>query len=757
FESHQPSISEDGRYVAFSSVANNLAGGDSNNNFDVFIKDTSSGTTTIVSSDSSFIAGNNLSLEPSISANGKLVAFRSASSDLVAGDSNGRDDIFIKDMSTGSITRVSTDSLSAQANNHSYQPSINADGKFLAFRSSASNLVAGDTNGVDDIFVKNLSTGTLIRVSPNSLSVQGNGNSLDPSISGNGAFVAFNSLANNLHPNDLNTGADVFRVSTIDNGEFAISITATDGAIAPENSIDTGTIRFAVSKASATPTYVWLDIPQNTPTNALFSDWTASLSNGASLTIGTESRSVTNRSLLSDIVTLTTTTDHNYVVGQSIVVSGIGSAFDGNYTIASVPTSTTFTYARPGLVDQVSAGLLGTVTTSSNALLLLPAGVTEVLMTLAAIGDTTVELDEAIDFKLATIKGPGGVVPPSLHTVGVPNAATVTIVNDDVSVITLAPNPVSDLQGNDPDSVPSTSFPSSGGDAQCVVQLSSPSSQDTVLTYSVAAPPAHGVQDFWTDFALGVPGAISTLNGGNGIVSVVNAGGANGNALEVRRATGAIAMTSANSATLTVNLEAFKTTGGAVLTLDHVKLGNELVDNSFAGLGTADAFVSNPDVDGIAISTDGITYYPLLNLTSTANGIAINLERALYDRGLLPSSAVRIRFLQFDAGVANNLTDTGRRFDNIRVVSGDYAALSGTVTVPAGNVTAAINISVLNDLLVEGTENVSVTLISLSSAIPNVSLDPTSVNLTQVASITDSDSAVAVIEAAAYGSEQLPA
>ena len=151
-----------------------------------------SGTITRVSVDSSGLQGNNYSKTPAISADGRFVAFRSAADNLVSGDTNETEDVFVHDRQTGETTRVSVDSSGAQANSYSTNPAISADGRYVAFTSFASNLVAGDTNELTDVFVHDRQTGATTRVSVDSSGVEANGESSEyyVSISGDGRYVA---------------------------------------------------------------------------------------------------------------------------------------------------------------------------------------------------------------------------------------------------------------------------------------------------------------------------------------------------------------------------------------------------------------------------------------------------------------------------------------------------------------------------------------------------------------------------------------
>ncbi len=207
-----PSISADGRYVAFESDASNLVSGDTNGAEDVFVRDRQSGTTERVSLDSSGAQGNGASgfYGLSISADGRYVAFESDASNLVSGDTNGRHDVFVRDRQSGTTERVSVDSSGAQGNSASEYPSISADGRYVAFHSFANNLVIGDTSGAHDVFVRDRQSGTTERVSIDSLGAQGNDHSYYPSISGDGRYVAFHSFATNLVSGDTNGAPDVF-------------------------------------------------------------------------------------------------------------------------------------------------------------------------------------------------------------------------------------------------------------------------------------------------------------------------------------------------------------------------------------------------------------------------------------------------------------------------------------------------------------------------------------------------------------------
>jgi Tol biopolymer transport system component len=226
FNSLFPSISADGRYVAFSSAASNLVSGDTNNATDVFVYDTVANTTRRVSLSSDGTQGNNDSWTSSISADGRYVAFMSSASNLVSGNTNGFSDIFVYDTVTNTTRRVSVSNDGTQGNGNSYSPSVSADGRYVAFMSSASNLVSGDTNGATDIFVYDTVSNTTRRVSVASEGTQAYDFSYSPSISADGRYVSFDSDASNLVSGDTNNARDVFLYDTVTNTTRRVSISS---------------------------------------------------------------------------------------------------------------------------------------------------------------------------------------------------------------------------------------------------------------------------------------------------------------------------------------------------------------------------------------------------------------------------------------------------------------------------------------------------------------------------------------------------
>jgi len=202
-------VSSDGRYVAYRSKATNLVTGDVNGFSDIFIHDSLTGATTRVSVDSVGAEGIRGSSSPDISDNGRYVAFGSSASNLVKGDVNGASDIFVHDTQNGTTTRASVDSAGIANNGGSFEPSISANGRYVAFVTD-SILVAGDVNGFADIVIHDNQTGNTTRASVDNTGLGANDDCDYPSISGTGRYVAFESLASNLVTADGNGLTDIF-------------------------------------------------------------------------------------------------------------------------------------------------------------------------------------------------------------------------------------------------------------------------------------------------------------------------------------------------------------------------------------------------------------------------------------------------------------------------------------------------------------------------------------------------------------------
>ena len=206
--SSEASISADGSRVVFASRASDIVAGDTGGKSDVFLYDSGSGTTTRVSVHSNGTAGNDHSGTPVISADGSTIAYSSTATNLVDGDLNGRRDVFVYDVASKQTTRISVATGGAEGDDDSANPSISDDGHKIAFSSDATNLVVGDTNGVGDVFLHE--NGVTTRVSVATSGSQASDNSGGPGISGDGTTIAFYSFADDLVADDTRGAADIF-------------------------------------------------------------------------------------------------------------------------------------------------------------------------------------------------------------------------------------------------------------------------------------------------------------------------------------------------------------------------------------------------------------------------------------------------------------------------------------------------------------------------------------------------------------------
>ncbi len=205
--SSNPDLSADGRFVVFESAATNLVAGDSNGVPDVFVRDLQTGTTALVSTARGGGAADGPSGAPAISASGAFVSFASKATNLVAGDSNGAGDVFVRDLVLARTARVSVDSHGRQQDRAVADPfaqisDVSRDGRYVVFDSDATNLVRADANQHTDVFLRDRRRHTTALVSASSLNVQGNNDSFSPLISADGRIVAFQSLATNMAPGD---------------------------------------------------------------------------------------------------------------------------------------------------------------------------------------------------------------------------------------------------------------------------------------------------------------------------------------------------------------------------------------------------------------------------------------------------------------------------------------------------------------------------------------------------------------------------
>ncbi|MFI6822461.1 TolB family protein [Micromonospora sp. NPDC050187] len=225
--SELPAISADGRYITYHSLATNLVPRDTNSAYDVFVRDQVTGTTRRVSVSTTGDQGNRDSFDPAISADGRYVSYTSSATNLVPDDSNDATDILVWDRTTGTTRRISVSTSGDQGNDDSFTSVLSADGRHVSYASDASNLVPDDTNNATDIFVWNRTTGTTRRISVSTTGNQGGHFSRSPAISADGRYIAYHSLATNLVPDDTNDATDIFVRDRITGTTRRISVSTT--------------------------------------------------------------------------------------------------------------------------------------------------------------------------------------------------------------------------------------------------------------------------------------------------------------------------------------------------------------------------------------------------------------------------------------------------------------------------------------------------------------------------------------------------
>ena len=210
-DAEYPAISGDGLFVAFQDESGNFVLNDTNDEDDIGFFDATTGDTSHISDGIGGAKGDDDADRPSLDQDGSHCAFESEASNLVAGDTNGEQDIFVRVLQTGAITRVSVATDGTQANEYCGDPVLSADGSIIAFESEATNLVTDDTNDQSDIFVHDMNTGITTRVSVKSNGDQAvGGGCYDPAISADGNLVVWHSFKSDLVPMDGNGLADIF-------------------------------------------------------------------------------------------------------------------------------------------------------------------------------------------------------------------------------------------------------------------------------------------------------------------------------------------------------------------------------------------------------------------------------------------------------------------------------------------------------------------------------------------------------------------
>ncbi len=239
--SYWPSISGDGKRVAYYSAATNLVSGDTEGMYDVLLWDEASHETTLVSVSTAGVKGDGQSYSPAISANGRFVAFESDATNLAGPDANGNSDIYLRDLASMTTTRVSVSTTGTDINGGAWEPSISADGRFVVFYSEASNVVDGDTNNDYDVFIRDMQEGVTERVSVDSDEIESTRGGDLGACSADGRFVVFRSLGS-FEASDTNLGLSDVYLRDTQLGTTTLMSQSTSGVVGDDN-----TYEFAIS------------------------------------------------------------------------------------------------------------------------------------------------------------------------------------------------------------------------------------------------------------------------------------------------------------------------------------------------------------------------------------------------------------------------------------------------------------------------------------------------------------------------------
>jgi Tol biopolymer transport system component len=250
-DSFNASLSADGTSVAFDSFATNLELADPDDLSDVYVKDLVTGDLVLASTNGEGVKGDNSSSNASLALGGSHVAFDSVATNLDLADMVVMDaDVYVKELASGGLTLASATSDGVKGDGASIMPSLSADGAWVAFSSSSTNLDTADPDVTVDIYVKDLETGAIMVVSTADDGTKGNGDSSDPSLSADGTRVAFSSASTNLDPADMTSDIDVY-VKDLATGDITLASIADDGSkadgssSAPSLSSDGSTVAFS--------------------------------------------------------------------------------------------------------------------------------------------------------------------------------------------------------------------------------------------------------------------------------------------------------------------------------------------------------------------------------------------------------------------------------------------------------------------------------------------------------------------------------
>jgi dipeptidyl aminopeptidase/acylaminoacyl peptidase len=230
-DSGKPSTSADGRYIAFESSATDIVANDTNGKTDIFVRDTQNDITARVNVTPTGAESDEHAYDPMISYNGDYIVFASTDTDLVSGSTNASGNVYIRNLKTNVTSLVSKSGGSVEANASSYKPAVSADGRIVAFISLADNLVSGITPGTNaQVFIKDMESGGIQTLSIDSGGALGNAPSTDLAMNYGGRLVAFASEASNLVTGDVDGASDIYLSALGISGNILTSVTdAIDG------------------------------------------------------------------------------------------------------------------------------------------------------------------------------------------------------------------------------------------------------------------------------------------------------------------------------------------------------------------------------------------------------------------------------------------------------------------------------------------------------------------------------------------------
>jgi uncharacterized repeat protein (TIGR01451 family) len=316
-DSAHPSLSADGSRVAFFSYANNLDPSDTDTDAitDIYVKDLTTGDIVLASTSDTGTKGNGYSFDPSLSADGTRVAFFSSASNLDPNDMDAIEDVYVKDLTTGDIVLASTSDTGTKGNGYSFDPSLSADGTRVAFRSGASNLDPADTEGASDIYVKDLTTGDIVLASASDTGANGNGHSLVPSLSADGTRVALYSSATNLDPADMDGIEDVYVKDITPPPSADLSLTKSDS---PDPVAVGSNLNYVLTATNAGPSDATeVSLTDDLPSTVVFASAT-----GAACSISGQSPDGTGGSVSCSLGSMSAGTSVTVRLAVSVTASG---------------------------------------------------------------------------------------------------------------------------------------------------------------------------------------------------------------------------------------------------------------------------------------------------------------------------------------------------------------------------------------------------------------------------------------------------